>query len=130
MKNIITIALILIVPMLIYSIVKNEAQETTAYAKDNNLPTMITFSSTMCLDCQKMKEVIKEIENDYKNKINFISINATEKDNNIKSMVKKYSIVLVPTMVFLDRNDKEVKRIEGAITKDELISELEELYNG
>lgn len=130
MKNIITIVLILIVPALIYTIIKKESQDINTYAKDNNLPTMMTFSSTMCLDCQKMKEIIKEVEDNYKNKINFVSINATDKTNSVKNLVKQYSIVLVPTMVFIDKENKEVKRIEGAITKDELISELEELYNG
>lgn len=130
MKNIITILLILIVPALIYSIVKKDSQDISVFAKDNNLPTMMTFSSTMCLDCQKMKEIIKEVEDNYKNKINFVSVNATDKNNSVKNLVKEYSIVLVPTMVFINRENKEIKRIEGAITKDELIDELEELYNG
>ena len=32
-----------------------------AVANDKNNPSMLIYTSTMCLDCKKMKEVIKEI---------------------------------------------------------------------
>lgn len=130
MKNIITIALILILPALIYSLISKGGSDLSALAKDNNLPTLMTFSSTMCMDCQKMKGIIKEVEGEYSGKVNFVAVNATEKDKKVKELVKKYSVVLVPTMIFLDSENKEEKRIEGYIPKEELVSELEELING
>lgn len=130
MRNIITILLILIIPAMVYSIINKDSKDLSAMAKDNGLPTLMTFTSTMCLDCQKMKAVIKELENDYAGKINFVSINATDKSNTVKGMVKKYSVVLVPTMIFINKDQNEVKRIEGAITKEELQNELEQLCNG
>lgn len=129
MKNIITIVLILVIPALIYSIINKDSKNLSVMAKDNNLPTFMTFSSTMCLDCQKMKAIINEVENEYKDKINFVSVNATDKTKETKELVKEYSVVLVPTMVFMNKNKQEIKRIEGAITKDELVQELEELSN-
>ena len=130
MKNIITIIAILIIPVLLYIVISNQAEETSVIAKDNNIPTLMTFSSTMCLDCQKMKATIKEIEDNYTGKINFISINATDKNKLTKELIKQYGITLVPTMVFIDKNDNEIKKIEGAITKEELNKELEVLCNG
>ncbi|MBQ4122877.1 thioredoxin family protein, partial [bacterium] len=122
--------LILIVPIVIYSVMNKDSNILTTIAKENSLPTMMTFSSTMCIDCQKMKTIIQEIQNEYTGKINFTTINATDKDNKTKLLIKKHSVVLVPTMIFIDKEKNEIKRIEGAITKDELRKELEEIYNG
>lgn len=130
MKNIITVIAIIIIPVMAYLILNNEAQKQEAMAKDNNLPTLMTFSSAMCLDCKRVKATIKEVENDYKGKINFISVNATDNNKSTKELIKQYGITLVPTMIFLDKNDNEIKKIEGAITKEELTNELEVICNG
>ena len=42
-------------------------------------------------------------------------------------LIKKYNITLVPTVVMLDSNGKECKRIEGAASKDEYIEVIEGL---
>lgn len=130
MKNIITIAIILILPILVYTILTKSNSDISAIAKNKDLPTLMIFSSSMCIDCQKMKGILNEIQGDYNDKINLVSINATENDKKIKDLVKKYNIVLVPTMVFLDLNENEVNRLEGYIPKEELITEIEEVING
>lgn len=131
MKNIITIAIILILPVLIYSFMHTRtSSDISALAKDNNKPGLMIFTSAMCMDCQKMKTVIKEIEPSYSDKINFISINAIDKSKSVKDMVKKYKVVLVPTLIFLDVNQNETNRVEGFIPKEELISDIEEAING
>ncbi len=130
MKNIITILLILILPIMAYLIVDKRASLSIANAKENNLPTVMTFSSTMCLDCQKLKVVLKEVEETYRGKVNFINYNALDKDRKIKEYIKKYNIVLAPTTIIFDENGKDVDRIEGYIPKEELINEIEEALNG
>ena len=131
MKNIIAIIAILVIPVLIYlSVANSPNRPSAANAKSDNIPTVMTFTSTMCMDCQKMKAVLKEIEPEYEGKVNFLSINATAKDKTVKDLVKKHNITLVPTMVFFDINDNELKRIEGAISKDDLKSELDSISNG
>lgn len=129
MKNIITILIILILPIAAYLIVNKNSQDIIANAKENNMPTLMTFSSAMCMDCQKLKAVINEIKGEYSNKINFVSINAMDKDRKVKDYIKKYGIVLVPTMIFLDKNGNVTNKIEGYIPKDELINEIEETVN-
>ncbi len=129
MKNIITILLILFVPLIAYFILSNEHTNETAYAKEAGLPTIMTFTSTMCMDCQKMKAVIAEVQGQYEGKINFVSINALDKERSVKDAINKYGIVLVPSMVLLDKNDNEVNKIEGYIPKEELITNLEGLIH-
>lgn len=131
MKNIITIAVILILPVLIYSFMnKHTTSDISAQAKDTNKPTLMIFTSTMCMDCQKMKTVIKEVEPEYSDKINFVPVNAIDKSKSVKDMVKKYKVVLVPTLIFLDKNQSETNRVEGFIPKEELVSDIEEAING
>lgn len=130
MKNIITIIAIIIIPIMAYLILNNGTQKQEAMAKDNNLPTLMTFSSTMCLDCKRIKTTIKEVEDNYEGKINFVSVNASDNKKSTKELIKQYNITLVPTMVFLDKDDNEIKKIEGAITKEELTNELEVICNG
>ncbi len=130
MKNIITILLILIVPVCAYILMNKNSTDIMANAKEKNIPALMTFTSSMCMDCQKMKALIKEVEPNYNGKINFITVNALDKDRKIKEAIKRYHVVLVPTMIFLDENGNELNKIEGAITKEQLINELEETING
>ena len=62
MKSIITILLILILPLTVYLVMTSKSDTAKVNAQGNNLPTMKVYTSTMCLDCQKMKGVVKEIE--------------------------------------------------------------------
>lgn len=130
MKNIITMALILIIPVSVYLFMTRNSENIQAYALDSNNPTLMTFTSTMCMDCQKMKTILNELETSYQSKINFVSLNALDKNRKTQNYVKKHNVVLVPTMIFLDENGNETNKIEGYIPKEELIKEIEEAING
>ena len=129
MKNIIIILLILIMPIAVYLVLSKKSVEQSAFAVDKNNPSMLIFTSTMCMDCQKMKSVLKEVQNGYNDRINFIYIDALKNDKNIKEKIKKYGVTLVPTLVFVDVNELETKKIEGAIPKEELIVAIEDSIN-
>ena len=43
------------------------------------------------------------------------------------SQIEKYNVTLVPTIILLDSTGKQVKRIEGAIEKEEMESYLKGL---
>ncbi len=130
MKNIITIIIILILPVMTYLILERRSSLTTATAMENNLPTVMVFTSTMCIDCQKLKKVISEIENDYQGKINFVSYNALDNDKKIKSYIKQYGIVLAPTTIILDKDGNKIDKIEGYLPKEDYVNEIEEAING
>lgn len=130
MKNIITILLILIVPVAVYLYLSKNSDTTSAVAKDKTKPSIMIFTSAMCLDCQKMKSVINEVQPIYSDKINFISINALDKSKKVQDYIKKYGIVLVPTIIFVDENENQKNKVEGYIPKEELITEIEDIING
>ncbi len=130
MKNIIIVLLILIVPVCAYLFMSRNSADFMADAKEKNIPALMIFTSSMCMDCQKMKAVLKEVESEYDSKIDFVYINALDKDRKIKEYIKKYKVVLVPTLIFVDDNGNQINKVEGFIPKEQLISEIEEAING
>ena len=129
MKNIITILCILILPIMAYLIMDKRSAINIATAMEKSRPTIMVFSSTMCLDCQKLKVVINELENIYNNKVNFVKYNALDKDRKIKEYIKKYEITLVPTTLIFDKNGNKTDKIEGFVSKEELVKKIEESIN-
>ncbi len=129
MKNIITILLIIILPIMAYLIIEKRSSLTTATAMENSLPTVMVFSSTMCLDCQKLKLVINELEKSYSNRVNFIKYNALDNNKKIKKYIKEHSITLLPTTIIFDEDKNKIEKIEGYIDKEELAKKIEDVIN-
>ena len=103
------------------------SNSTTAQTTDIGKPSVIKFTSAMCLDCQTMNKIFKEIFPKYQNKINFTEIQVQDKNSFNDSQIKKYNVTLVPTIILLNSEGKQVKRIEGAIPKEEMDKYLQGL---
>ena len=138
-KNIIIVALVLIVPLVAFWILSN-ANTTTAQTNPEipqtdqvvnevaiGKPQILQFTSTMCLDCQTMNKLFKEVYPKYQDKIVLTEISVQDGKAFTNEQIKKYNITLVPTMIFLDSNNNQVQRIEGAIEKEVLENYLKEL---
>ncbi len=123
-KNLITILLIFAVPVIAYMALTKSAATTAQPAatatNTANKPQVIKFTSAMCLDCQKMNDIFKEIFPKYEGKIILTEIPVQDGSSFTNSQIEKYSVTLVPTIILLDATGKQVKRIEGAIEKDEM----------
>lgn len=127
-KNIIAILLILIIPMFAYWILStNDASKSSTVAEASTKPQVIKFTSEMCMDCQTMNQIMKEIFPAYQDKITLIEIPVQDKTSFNQEQIKKYKVTLVPTIILIDSNGKQVKRIEGAIEKDVMESYLQGL---
>ncbi|MBR6163430.1 thioredoxin family protein [bacterium] len=130
MKNITIILLIIILPIAAFIFLdRNRATSDIALA-DNNQPTFMLFTSTMCLDCKRVKSELALIEDDYKDRVNIVKINALEKKGDTKKMVKKYEVTLVPTLIFIDKDNKIINKTEGYMSKEDMIKLLESMLNG
>ena len=116
-KSIITILAIIILPLLAFwGLSWNK--DATALA-DSNLPQIIKFSSSMCLECKEDEKIFNEIMPKYKDKVSYTAIVVDSRKDMNNKLIKKYNITLVPTVVMLDSNGKECKRFEGAAEKEE-----------
>ena len=127
-KNLITILLIFAVPVIAYMAL-TRSNATTAQTAENtaNKHQVIKFTSSMCLDCQKMNQIFKEIFPQYEGAIILTEIPVQDSTSFTNSQIEKYNVTLVPTIILLDSTGKQVKRIEGAIEKEEMESYLKGL---
>lgn len=124
-KNLIIILLILILPIFAYIVLdKTKGKDVIQVAQAGNKPMVMIFSSPMCSDCQKMKKVIVVVEPSYKDKIDFVKIDASSSEPNVQALIKKHNVYLVPTMVFLDKTGKQKFRTEGSMPRPDFESKL------
>lgn len=134
-KNVVIIALILIVPLVGFWVLNRgnsiDAKPSSGVQQVANVeegkPQILKFTSTMCLDCQTMNKLFKEVFPQYQDKIVLTEISVQDGTDFTNEQIKKYNITLVPTMIFLDSNKKQVRRVEGAIEKEILENYLKEL---
>lgn len=130
MKKWLIILSILFFPMAIfYTLSQNFPQAGIEAYATNNLPKVYKFSSSMCIDCQTLEKQLKDIIPNYKDKIDFISFKVDNPTKEVKAMIKKYKITLVPTMVFIDKTGKEILKVEGLIEESQLKEKLQGLCN-
>lgn len=125
-KTIWTIIAILVIPILAFwglSFNKN----TEAIAQTSGLPQIIKFSSSMCLECKQVEKIFDEIMPQYKDKVEYTSIIVDSRKDMNNDLIKKHKIQLVPTVVMINSDGKVCKRIEGAVSKEEYINDIEGL---
>ena len=122
MKNWIIALAILIVPIIAYYALDKDSANKAAFEAQaqTGLPTVIKFHSSMCLDCKKLDSVTKEIMPKYANRVNYQDYNVQNKDKNVDSLIQKYSVTLVPTMIFLKKDGTLYKKTEGCLAKEQL----------
>ncbi len=118
-KNVIIIALIFAIPLLAYMLLTTSGS-TTAQIAQTGKPQVIKFTSAMCLDCQTMNKIFEDIMPKYKDKITLTEIHVQDKNSFNDEQIKKYNVTLVPTIVLLNSKGAQVKRIEGAISEEEM----------
>ncbi len=125
-KNLIVITVIFALPILAYWLMTSFSK-TDATAAVAGKPQIIKFTSKMCLDCQTMNKIMKEIYPKYENDIVLTEINVQDGNSFNDEQIEKYNVTLVPTIILLDSQGKQVRRIEGAIEQEEMEKCLREL---
>lgn len=118
-KNLIVILLIFMLPVLAYFVL-TKTNTSTAQADNVGKPQVLKFTSQMCLDCQTMNKIFKEIFPKYEDKIILTEIQVQDNNSFNQSQIEKYNVTLVPTIILLNSEGKQVRRIEGAISKNEM----------
>ncbi|MBN1334168.1 MAG: thioredoxin family protein [Synergistales bacterium] len=70
-----------------------------------------------------MKGILEEFHENYSNKINVQMVDVWKQSD----MAEKYSIRVVPTLIFLDSKGEELFRNEGVMSMKQLENKWEEL---
>ncbi len=131
MKNILIVLAIIILPMLVYGGLKlniDKSVENQVVAQTNqNMGKVIKFSSKMCKDCIEMGKLFNEIMPDYQEFIQFINIDAQNTDKETQNLIRKYKVNVVPTIVYINKEGKEVRKTEGLVPESNLRLYLNEI---
>lgn len=129
-KTWIIVGLIFVLPLIMYSVLISKqpvgSESAIAAVGSTGMPKMIKFASPMCSDCQKMAEIIDEIDDNYKDKVEFIEIMVNQNSPTVREQIRKYNVKLVPTMVFLNSSGEQIARVEGSIPKEQFVEYIEQ----
>lgn len=118
-KSLITIVAILFLPLLaVFGLTFN--RDTSVIAEAVGKPQIIKFSSTMCLECKEVEKVFKEIMPKYGDKIVYTEIVVDSRNDMKNALIKKYNVTLVPTVIMLNSDGTQARRIEGAVPAEEM----------
>lgn len=130
MRNATIIALIFIVPILAYTILTKGDVNSANSSIDANKAKIIKFTSLMCLDCKRIGKELKKVYPKYSDDIELIEVQVQNNDSFTQGQVKKYNVTLVPTLIFIDKNGKKVRRTEDYVDENQLDKYMKELING
>lgn len=123
---IITSLLLLAVAMVYYSTPKSGFPGTKAIADrpeiqeaiEDKMPIMVYFSSAGCPTCLMQDRAISAVFPKYESVVKFAYIML---DNSTEKVFEEWSVVKVPTIVFVDRNGIIVSRFDGRYLDEEAL---------
>ena len=86
--------------------------------------TFVEIGSVRCIPCKKMQPIMKEIEREYTGKVKVVFYDVWTPEG--KPYGQKYGVRVIPTQIFLDKDEKEYFRHEGYFPKEELVKVLKQ----
>jgi len=128
-KNLIIISLIFVLPLIAYAVLSGTKVESATQEHVSGKPQIVKFSSKLCSDCKKMKGVFEAVMPQYSGTVEVIEYDIEKNDKNINDAINKYDVDLVPTVVYIDKNGKVVRKTEGYIDKHKFEAYVKELLN-
>ncbi len=84
--------------------------------------SVIFFKSKSCPNCKMIEPIFNEVIELYKDNVGVVTIDITE---DIQQAVEK-GVMSVPTIIFL-KDDREVERLIGVVSKDKIVHAIDNL---
>jgi thiol-disulfide isomerase/thioredoxin len=94
----------------------------------NGRPTMVEFYADWCESCKVMAPAMRSLEAQYKDRINFITIDGGSARN--ADMVKRFGVDGIPHVAFLTPQNEVQTALVGAVPKKILVEEATALVQG
>lgn len=88
--------------------------------------TLLDLGATSCEPCKRLQPVLAELREEYGEKIDivFYDISNTKEGANLANT---YKVNIMPTLLFVDKNGKEIKREIGFQSKEQIVQIFKEL---
>ena len=80
------------------------------------LPKLLDFGRGVCIPCKKMAPILKELSEEYNNRVVIKIIEIDQEPG----LTKANRIRLIPTQIFFDAKNQEVLRHEGFMDKEQI----------
>ena len=98
---------------------KKQFKNFAEMLSESELPVLVDFYATWCGPCQMMVPVLQEVSAQMKGQVNVVKID----NDKYPDLASEHHIYALPTLVLFN-NGKPIKRFEGFMPADRLISEL------
>lgn len=110
---------------------KPYSPEALSRAKAEDRPVLLDFSAEWCVPCREMEEKVftdPEVVA-LSRKIETLKVDLTRRRPDHEALLDRYAVRGVPTIVFIDRNGREIPglRVETFVDSGELASRMERL---
>lgn len=86
--------------------------------------TVIDFSAEWCGPCKILGPRFEKVANNTKyHNINFIKVDV----DNAKELTSKYEIQSIPTLIYFNKEGKEIKKTFGLVAEKDIINNIENI---
>ena len=94
--------------------------ENSRIVPKNGLPTIIDFSATWCPPCRQLKPIFSKLEEEFKGRINFITIDVDENPE----ISAAYGVQSIPMLIFMSPDGQIKNTLVGFQTRDQLLETI------
>lgn len=90
---------------------------------ESGKPVVVDFFATWCGPCTQFRPTFHAAEEKYKGKVEFRTIDVDQ----YGELATQCRIDVIPTILFLDANGREISRFSGVMDSDQLSQSIESL---
>jgi thioredoxin 1 len=87
------------------------------------VPVILKLGSDKCIPCQKMNPIIKELATEQDGRAVFLALDVYQN----RELAGKFSVRLIPTVIFFDKHGKPRAKKEGFMDKRQLLKAIDDL---
>lgn len=87
---------------------------------------LLDLGTTNCEPCKRLQIVLSELQEEYGEKIDFVTFDITNTIDGA-AMANGYKVNIMPTLIFVDKSGKEIKRETGFRSKEQIEQIFKEL---
>ena len=129
-KSLFIILVVFILPILLYIGLEKKSEASYGLATTDGTNAIVyKFTSPLCAECQVVQKIIDKIEGNYDyvifEEVNVGGKNADKKE--VRDLIERYNITVVPTLVFIDNKGRFHKKIEVDMTEKDITNVLEKI---
>lgn len=99
-------------------------ENNTEWKFAGDKPAIVDFYADWCGPCKMLAPIFEDLSKEYAGKIDFYKLD-TEKEQQIAGM---FGIRSIPTIMFLQPDDKEPQVVQGALQKAQLKEVIEQVF--